>query len=104
MASSFKHRIEMIITAASLEALDEDMFLYWRRSRSDSTKCEPFTSYFISCNKCVCSADGTEFCTRMACFSSNKLLGKLLSTSKKQPVKLDNLDNKEILEYDMKTF
>ncbi|KAF9422095.1 hypothetical protein HW555_002116 [Spodoptera exigua] len=50
------------------------MLLYWRKN--DAGKCEPFTTYSIGCNKCVCSADGTTFCTRMVCHKSTNSLSE----------------------------
>ncbi|XP_075982371.1 uncharacterized protein LOC142980712 [Anticarsia gemmatalis] len=52
--------------------LDEDMLLYWRRSQP--SECEPFTTYMVNCNKCVCSADGTEYCTRMTCSAKKNVV------------------------------
>ncbi|CAG4960864.1 unnamed protein product [Colias eurytheme] len=49
---------------------DEDMLLLWRRANTKS--CKPFTKYTVDCNQCVCGADGTEFCTRMACIERIK--------------------------------
>ncbi|XP_022823854.1 uncharacterized protein LOC111354562 [Spodoptera litura] len=63
-----------LITIVNARALDEDMLLYWRKS--DAGKCKPFTSFFMGCNKCVCSADGTSFCTRMACFKATNRLSE----------------------------
>ncbi|XP_063895596.1 uncharacterized protein LOC135118221 isoform X2 [Helicoverpa armigera] len=65
-------RLTKLLTFVDSKILDEDMLLYWRKS--DSSKCEPFTTYMIGCNKCVCSADGTPFCTRMACFKEPRFL------------------------------
>ncbi|CAB3241465.1 unnamed protein product [Arctia plantaginis] len=65
----------MVLPFVQMKApLDEDMFLYWRRS--EPSKCEPFTTHMINCNKCVCSADGTSYCTRMVCINKDDMLDK----------------------------
>ncbi|KAL0829684.1 hypothetical protein ABMA28_003189 [Loxostege sticticalis] len=57
----------LLVTSVSPKPLDDDMLLYWRRSNTEA--CSPFSTYMVDCNKCVCSAEGVPFCTRMACMT-----------------------------------
>ncbi|CAH2055899.1 unnamed protein product, partial [Iphiclides podalirius] len=55
----------MLASASALKYVDDDLLLFWRRSNSEP--CEPFTSFRVLCNRCVCSADSTLYCTKMYC-------------------------------------
>ncbi|XP_035443234.2 uncharacterized protein LOC118271306 [Spodoptera frugiperda] len=61
-----------LFTIVNAMPLNDDMLLFWRTNNGE--KCKPFTTYFIGCNKCVCSADGTDYCTRMPCFKTTNSL------------------------------
>ncbi|KAJ0172759.1 hypothetical protein K1T71_011898 [Dendrolimus kikuchii] len=89
--------IFLMVSISMAKKIDEDMFLYWRRS--EIRTCEPFTTFKVECNSCVCNADGIVYCTKMACLTDKT---QFFSTDfKKEPVvnKLYNHENKDRSEF-----